>query len=225
MRRSRLSLVALPILVACAVGCAASVQTKMYGEPLKILPTEKIAIINSGRNKFLTCLERSLRETSPDITLEPAGRFVDRMYPWFEPNIAPRSVKDLSLLLAQPKVRKEIEATGVRYIVGVSGSTTQDEMSGGILCGGGYGGAGCFGVAWEGRETIVQVNIWDVHETEKKSAIDLTATGRNVYPALLLPVPFLVATESVACDQLAVELSRFFTGGAVHPALREDILN
>jgi hypothetical protein len=217
----------LMIPVALAAGCMpASVRKGTYGDSLNILPGEKVVIVNSEKNPFLTCLERSLREASQGlIPLEPSGTFVDRMYPWFEPNTVPRTVKELSLLLERPLVRKEVASTGVRYVVAVSGDTANDEGSGWAECGGAMGAGGCLGLIWWSRETKVQAYVWDVHEAENEGAVDLTAAGLSVVPVFLLPAPFLVATESVACNQLAIELARFFAGDAVNPLMREDLEN
>jgi hypothetical protein len=114
-------------------------------------------------------------------------------------------------LINKPLIRQRIAALGVSYLVVRSGATSND-VHNGILCGGGYGGGGCLGLAWYDRKTEFKAQIWDLKRGSLDGTVQAQSTGTGVIPALLLPFPaYMPATESASCRELGARLAKALT--------------
>lgn len=170
----------------------------------------------AGEADFMRCLKKELeKNVSHRVKLIDAARFQDALFPWFEPMHAPSSVKELEALLARPVVRQRIASLGVRYLVNIAGSAESDGFPG-MICGAGYGGGGCLGLAWENKTHRVHAVIWDVVQGTQSGALSTRTSGRSVSFAFVIPIIFVANTEGDACKALASELGRLLvdTAGA-----------
>ena len=156
------------------------------------------------------------KNVSHQVRLVDAATFQDALFPWFEPNHAPLNIKELQALLARPEVRQRIASLGVRYLVNIAGSAEADGFPG-MICGAGYGGGGCLGLAWENKTHRVHAVIWDVVQGTQSGALSTRTSGRSVSFAFVIPIIFVANTEGDACKALASELGRLLvdtTGAA-----------
>lgn len=170
----------------------------------------------AGEADFMRCLKKELeKNVSHRVKLIDAARFQDALFPWFEQTHAPSNVKELEALLARPVVRQRIAALGVRYLVNIAGSAASDGFPG-MICGAGYGGGGCLGLAWENKTHRVHAVIWDVVQGTQSGALSTKTSGRSVSFAFVIPIIFVADTEGDACKALASELGRLLvdTAGA-----------
>jgi len=157
---------------------------------------------------FMRCLKRELDvNVSHQVKLMDAETFQDALFPWFEPKHAPSNVKELEALLARSVVHQRIASLGVRYLVNIAGSAESDGFPG-MICGAGYGGGGCLGLAWENKTHRVHAVIWDVVQGTQSGALSTKTSGRSVAFALVIPIIFVANTEGDACKALASELGR-----------------
>lgn len=162
----------------------------------------------AGKPDFMRCLKRELeKNVSHQVRLVDAATFQDALFPWFEPNHAPLNIKELQALLARPEVRQRIASLGVRYLVNIAGSAEADGFPG-MICGAGYGGGGCLGLAWENKTHRVHAVIWDVVQGSQSGALSTRTSGRSVAFAFVIPIMFVANTEGDACKALASELGR-----------------
>lgn len=171
---------------------------------------------NAGEADFMRCLKNELeKKVSHRVKLMDAATFQDALFPWFDPTHAPSNVRELEALLARPEVRQRIASLGVRYLVNIAGSAESDGFPG-MICGAGYGGGGCLGLAWENKTHRVHAVIWDVVQGTQSGALSTKTSGRSVSFAFVIPIIFVANTEGDACKALASELGRLLvdTAGA-----------
>ena len=170
----------------------------------------------AGEANFMHCLKNELeKNVSHQVKLIDAARFQDALFPWFEPTHAPSNVRELEALLLRPEVRQRIASLGVRYLVNIAGSAESDGFPG-MICGAGYGGGGCLGLAWENKTHRVHAVIWDVVQGTQSGALSTKTSGRSVSVAFVIPIIFVADTAGDACKALASELGRLLvdTAGA-----------
>jgi len=104
---------------------------------------------------------------------------------------------------------------GVRYLINISVSADASGFPG-IICGAGYGGAGCLGISWESKTTRTFAVVFDIVEGIQSGNLSATASGKSFGFAVIVPVLFIARTESEACNALAAELGKIIdsTAGA-----------
>jgi hypothetical protein len=186
---------------------------------------------------FLDCLERELvgRKVSAEVdsaiesgkeiivpTLKNspfqiyADRlFVDALYPWLEPSTAPANADGRGVLLGRAGVTERISARGVRYIVGVDGTTRTTDGGGSIACAAGPGGAGCFGLGgWE-KQSDYEATIWDLRDGIDVGSVTTDVSGTSVMIGAIAPIPIITPVQSTACDRLAGQLRTFLVGDGI----------
>ena len=103
---------------------------------------------NETEAKYISCIENALARGSDGLRVIPHKKFVDSLFPWFEPRTAPAETKGLSKLMERPGVAAKIREQGVRYIIWLDGDTEKVAGGGSLSCAAGPGGGGCFGFAW-----------------------------------------------------------------------------
>ena len=154
---------------------------------------------------FVACVADHLRQVN--VTSE--HDFMDGLYPWFEPRVAPLEADDLPRLLSRPAVKRRIESTGIRYLVWVDGTTNTSDSSGTLTCTISPGGGGCFGfVTWE-RDSSYEASIWDLKNGTQVGMISSDASGTSYMPAVVVPIPLIARVQSSACNGLARQLENF----------------
>lgn len=188
-------------------------QPLAKGEGVVLLADAYFSVVTNDLDENVNeCLGDGIRKVNPQLRIVPAQTFRTLLYPYFSTSTSPHTTEEYQALINKPLIRQRIARLGVRYLVVSSGAATRNDSHGGILCGGGYGGAGCLGMAWYDRKTEFKAQIWDLKRGSLDGTIQTKSTGTGVIPALLLPFPvYMPATESASCQELGVRLGNALT--------------
>ena len=166
---------------------------------------------------FLKCLIKKLQDKEGRLRTHPEQQFLDALFPWFEPRIAPKAIADLSPIVVRPAVARRLVETGIRYLVWVEGRTETTDGGGAISCAAGPGGGGCFGFAWWDKDSSYEVSVWDLTKAESVGSASAEALGTSYLPAVVVPVPLIARTQGAACDGLSAQLNRLLLPQAGGP--------
>jgi len=128
--------------------------------------------------------------------------FQNAMFPWFEAGYAPKHPLSLDHLLRKPHVRTRIDDLNVRYLISLSASNESGGFPG-FICGAGYGGGGCLGLAWENSETSLDAVIWDLRKGGSVGSFSADSSGTSLAIGVILPIIFIAYTEEDACKKMA----------------------
>ncbi len=164
---------------------------------------------NETEADYLSCVERALGGGSKGLNVIPHQRFVDELFPWFEPRTAPADTKGLPALMDRPGVADAVKGMGVRYIVWLDGDTERVAEGGSLSCAAGPGGGGCFGFAWWQNDADYEASVWDLDGFETAGTISADVSGTSFLPALVVPIPLIARTQTKACKGLATQLRAF----------------
>jgi hypothetical protein len=164
---------------------------------------------NYRDDKVEDCLGDGMREVNPQLRIVPAPTFRTLLYPYFSTSTSPHTPENYQAIFNKPVIQRRIAALGIRYLVVQSKANTSNDKHGGILCGGGGPGAGCFGLSWYDRKSEFEAKVWDLKQGSLKGTVQTQSTGTGIIPALLLPFPlYLPATESASCQELGSRLAK-----------------
>ena len=202
------------MLSACAtsrIDVARHVNNDLSGDAGVVLLARKKEGGQVTEEDFMDCLNKTLSKMQLLVRIYPEQEFVDNLFPWFESRTAPTTPEELPALFDRPGVSQKISEIGVRYIVWVDGSSERVDGGGGLSCGIGPGGGGCFGLVWWDTASVYETNIWDLKHARSIGAVSADASGISYVPALLLPVPLLARTQKAACKGVAEQLKGFFS--------------
>ena len=180
------------------------------GEQVVILARKHHAT-HEAEADFIECISDGLAGGRDGLAVHSSAEFEDRLYPWFEPSLAPLSTDDLTDLLEKPGVLDRVEDTGVRFLVWLDGSTDRTASGGGITCAAGVGGAGCMGLAWWEDDARYDATVWDLQELNSTGTIYADFLGRSVMPAIIIPIPLIARPQAKACRGLSDQLRDFLT--------------
>ena len=208
-------------LTALLTGCVTAVVEETRQVPTSnIAEGEAVVILtrathteNETEDDFTECLTKALSRNVPTLRLHSEDEFIDMLYPWFEPRLAPSSPEDIPKLLGHPMVAEAIERTNVRYVVWVNGSTETTDAGGSMTCAASVGGGGCFGLSWWEKDSSYEASVWDLHNGEAAANISADATGTSYLAGVIVPVPIIARTQNAACKGLAQQLGDFFGPG------------
>ena len=164
---------------------------------------------NETEGDYLTCIEKALGAGSKGISVVPHQKFIDNLFPWFEPRTAPADTKGLPALMDRPGVKDAVKDMGVRYVVWLDGDTERVAEGGSLSCAAGPGGGGCFGFAWWQNDADYEAAIWDLDDYESAGTISADVSGTSFLPALVIPIPLIARTQTRACKGLAQQLRAF----------------
>jgi hypothetical protein len=180
------------------------------GEQIVILARKHHAT-HETESDFIDCISDGLADGRDGLLVHSSTEFEDKLYPWFEPSLAPLTTTELAELLDRPGVLAEVEATGVRFVVWLDGSTDRTASGGGISCAAGVGGAGCMGLAWWEDDARYDATVWDLQEMNSTGTIYADFLGRSVMPAIIIPIPLIARPRAAACRGLTDQLRNFLT--------------
>lgn len=158
---------------------------------------------------FLDCVKKSMQSGSGGVRLGSEREFLDSLFPWFEPRLAPLSVENLPELLAKPGVASRVANSGIRYVVWLDGSTETVDGGGTISC---DISVGCFGFNWWEKGATYEASIWDLKDARSMGVVSADVSGRSYLPAIVVPIPLIAPTRSTACKGLANELRNHLGG-------------
>ena len=164
---------------------------------------------NETEEKYIRCVEKALARGSEGLNVIPHQKFVDSLFPWFEPRTAPAETKNLPKLMERPGVAEKIAAQSVRYIIWLDGETERVAGGGSLSCAAGPGGGGCFGFAWWQKDSDYNAAVWDLVGLESAGTVSTDVTGTSFLPALVIPIPLIARTQAKACKSLADHLRAF----------------
>jgi hypothetical protein len=164
---------------------------------------------NETEGDYLNCVEKALGAGSKGINVIPHQKFVDNLFPWFEPRTAPANTKGLPALMDRPGVKDAVKDMGVRYVVWLDGDTERVAEGGSLSCAAGPGGGGCFGFAWWQNDADYEAAVWDLADNESAGTVSADVSGTSFLPALVIPIPLIARTQTRACKGLAQQLRAF----------------
>ena len=130
--------VRLPLLLLTIVlgGCVSSSVEQLRKAPVGVLKKgETIVVLGRRQNfrhqteaDFTRCVQRTL--TRKKLPVKAEQKFMDEMFPWFQPRMAPRTAEALAKRLQEPVIAERLKQTGTRYIVWLDGITRRGEDGG-----------------------------------------------------------------------------------------------
>ena len=158
---------------------------------------------------FVGCVSGNLSAGKTGITAISEQRFVDEMFPWFEPRTAPIRTSNLTKLINDPLISNKFKEIGLKYLIWIEGNTERTDSGGTLTCGVAPGAAGCFGfLTWE-NDSAYEATIWDVETGKTAGRVSSEATGTSFMPALVVPIPFIARVKNNACTSLAKQIGSF----------------
>ena len=206
------------LLVLCAMS-AACVSTRIE-ESRRAVTTmasdDTVVILGRAKHtddeteaSFTECVNEALANSDKDLGLISEPDFVDAMFPYFEPRLAPTNLDDLARMLNDPLVAEKISEIQVRYLVWLDGNTETVDQGGTMTCSLGAAGGGCFGLNWWERDSSYEATIWDMESLNAAGYISADSTGTSFLAGLMVPIPIIARTGKAACEGLATQLSDF----------------
>lgn len=205
-------------VAALAVGCMTAKLEESRTLATRIAGNETVVILAkphvdgaSSEDEFMDCVGNKLAANA-GIAVAPNDRFVDRLFPWFEPSTAPQRAEGVRRLLAKPMIAERIAETGVRYLIWLDGNTRKIDSGGSMSCAVGPGVAGCLGFGWWEKESAYEATIWDLNEAKTAGTVSAKVNGTSAMLGVLVPVPFIARVQATACDRLASQLQEFLRG-------------
>lgn len=217
----RLKSLVLLVILSVIAGCGITARVEPFMEPgsnFQLNQDESVVILGrkhqasfQTESTLIDCIASNLASGVNSISIHSTKSFEDALFPYFEPSTAPLTTVEFAILLENELVFREIENTGVRYIVWLDGSTDRTDSGGTISCAAGPGGAGCVGLAWWEDDARYDATVWDITTQDSAGTIYVDYTGRSMIPALIIPIPLVVRTQNAACTGLSTQLTSFFS--------------
>ncbi len=209
----------ITLLLAAAVASSACVSTRIEESRravTNVASDDTIVILGRAKHtddeteaSFTECVNDALAGRNARLSLMTEADFVDAMFPFFEPRLAPTSLDNLSQVLADPLVAAKVNETQVRYLIWLDGNTETTDQGGTMTCSFGAAGGGCFGLNWWERDSSYEATIWDMQGLNAAGYISADSTGTSYLAGLMLPIPIIARTGKAACEGLADQLSEF----------------
>lgn len=209
--------IGLPIVSSIVLsGCMTTRLEESKNKATGIQSHESVVILeasyhagNETEDEFVDCVSKTVQKGRRGLNVFPDEKFIDAMFPWFEPRTMPRGPSALPDLFARPGLTERLEASGVRYIIWVTGDTEQSGSGGSLSCAISPAGGGCFGLAWWEDDSSYEAAIWDIRSGKSAGEVSADVHGTSVIPAVIIPVPLIARTKAAACKGLANELRTF----------------
>jgi len=157
---------------------------------------------------FTECIAEELGGGDNPIRLIGEDKFIDELFPWFEPRTAPASANELGKLFTQPGVKELIDSLNVRYLAWIDGDTITIDGGGSQTCSLG----GCLGFNYWEEDARYEVAIWDLKTMTSSGQINADVNGTSYVASLIIPIPILARPGNAACKGLANQLRKFIVG-------------
>jgi len=226
MRRGSLSrgvfLVAAAFaLVACGVtGKVSRVEEQRQIAPAGIASGDAVTIVGlvGVRDETLDCIDGELRGVLGDSHVIRHAQFRDRMFPWFEPDLAPTDTESLGKRMRQPLVAQRIADLHVRYVVTIGGAMSVQEGS----WGGGFGNpyAIVIGGATTTEKTMLTATLLDMRQLRSVGRIQAEGKGGSGMGLIvIIPYAYSVSSVKAACQSIAGRIAAYVTGKPQAPAV------
>ena len=202
---------AAPAVLLLMASCSTSRVEVIRHNPIEDRSPQSVVILSQTgapatqpEASFLECLSKDV--DNGHLTVYAHQQFLDALFPWFEPRVAPTTLAELHTLLARAPVAAKLSRTGVRYLIWVRGDTQTTDGGGGISCGVAPSGGGCIGFAWWDNDSTYEALIWDLQRRWSVGAVSAEVSGTSYLPAVIIPVPLIARTRATACRGLAEQL-------------------
>lgn len=204
------------VLLAAASGCVSTTVQEVREADTGISAGESVVVLgrqhqqnDQTEDNFVSCVSNNMSNGRDKVGVMTEQDFVDALFPWFEPRIAPLTTTDLPELVSQPLLAEKLTSTGVRYVIWIEGSTERVDSTGSMTCSVTTTGFGCFGfLSWE-NDSSYEASIWDLRKGTTVGKISSDASGTSFVPAVVVPVPFIARVQSSACGSMADQLKTF----------------
>jgi len=201
------------IVAACATAQTSRVQTPddyaQTAGAIAILALEPFALDaeSCDPEKTAICVRQAIIRLRPGFHVVMPQEFSQVAYPGLELTEVPRQPEYIALLLDDSVFRTRIAPLRLRYVVVIGGLTTTRKLLGDVLCGAGYGGGGCLGLAASEKETRMAATVFDVERIGRRREIAASRKGHE-YFGMFVIVPFYkpAATMPGACRNIASEI-------------------
>lgn len=204
------------ILIILSNGCTTVVIDEYMRSNGKLIDGDSIVILGRRHSSeyetepdLVDCVGTELNNSSFNVKVIPEKVFVNALYPWFEPRMAPLHLKSLDKLMDIPNVRERMANYGVKYIIWIDGFTETTDSAGSIGCSIGTAGAGCFGFGTWDKASDYEAVVWDFHDKELSGKISADAKGTSYMPAIVVPIPLIARVQKNACKGMAIQLQNF----------------
>lgn len=193
-------------------------QRQVTLEP--IAPGDAIVVVGLGfvTEDTLNCVDTKLRSALSGVHVIGPNEFRDKLFPWFEPNVAPEDTESLSKLMVQSLVKERLDDLRIRYVVTIKGGTSVLPESD---WGGGIGGAGpgvyIGGAEWE-ETTTLTAGILDMKEIRLVDQVSAVGHGVTAVGIIaLLPYAYSVSSLKAACKTIVERVVAHVTGKPQSP--------
>ena len=213
------STLAMALCLSIAASACVSTRIEESRRSVTVMNSDDTVVI-LGRAKhtddeteasFTECVNDALAGHNSRLSLMSESDFVDAMFPFFEPRLAPMNLDDLSQTLNDPLVARKVNETRVRYLIWLDGNTETTDQGGSMTCSFGAAGGGCFGLNWWERDSSYEATIWDMRNLSAAGYISADSTGTSYVAGLMLPIPLIARTGKAACEGMAEQLGEFLT--------------
>ena len=216
MTRTRALLAAA--IAAGLSGCVTSRIDTSFENTLNLSDSASVVLLARRQNAereteagFIDCVKKQITKGAAGVPIGSDRAFMDQLFPWFEPRVAPLSEDNLPELLAKPGVADRIVESGVRYVIWVDGQTEMIDGGGQLSC---DINIGCFGFNWWEKGADYEAAIWDLHDAKSMGLITTDVSGRSYMPAVVVPIPLIARTQAAACEGLATSLKQYLNTGS-----------
>jgi hypothetical protein len=165
----------------------------------------------------IQCMMEHIGKANPSVKLMAGDEFNRKLFPWFEPSIAPDTPEKMVSLLSRPLVREKINALHIRYLVSITGGTIDHGLKkylGGARCeAAGAFGYACIGLDRQERESNLAATVFDLQQAEIAGVAEASAEGTSwAAGVLLLPIWHTAQPDATACEILADKLADILQG-------------
>ena len=219
MKTRFLSLLITIWLAAGLQGCVtASIDEMTYNVPELGIGASSVVILGRRHSSnydterdFVACVRNHIQQADQTVNIIEEERFLDHLYPWFEPRTAPMHPDAIAKLIAQDAVASKLEELDTKYMTWIDGSTERTDSVGSMTCGVGPSGAGCFGFGTWSDTSNYEAVIWDFSNQAEVGRINTSTQGQSYMPAIVIPIPIIAPVQGTACDGIGMQLLQFLS--------------
>lgn len=193
-------------------GCTSITIDEYHHGDAKIDRGESVVILGRRHSsdyetepELVECIGETLAKN--EIIIVPEQKFLDSLYPWFEPRSAPMNLQRLEKLLENAMVAERLNQYQISYLIWVDGKTETTRSTGSITCGISAGGGGCFGFGTWDDESDYEASVWDFENRKLLGKVSADATGTSYMPAVVVPIPLIARVQASACSGMGAQLN------------------
>lgn len=207
-----LSRALLTLITILITGCVSTNFEQIREQPTGLKRNESIVILGhrdslgyEAQASLIDCLSANTK----NIRVISQKEFVDMMFPWFEPRVAPRDLSELKALISQPAVQERIEKENLRYLIWADGNNNNLDNKGSMSCAVSPVGGFCFGFVFWQQDTNYEITVWDLDTFTMSGKMRSDSVGTSAMLGAILPIPFIAPTASASCRVMAKKIAQF----------------